>query len=233
MGLKRATEALMGGQLEMEHDVIYFDQSESKALRAEQVDKINNAAKFLKLLSDELTALIKGHASGEGNPTINQELSEQRASTVRDLLQGMGVSIVLTTVGVGSTQLAVAETAKDPKELERQRQQNRRVEIIITSNPLLSQQPQPPNLWQPLDHIPDPGAPFDSRRLRLPRRFRKPPQLRTKEMTEYKKDLDDWFKAHHILPDGIYSGVLGKFKNYEDAPPKGSPPSGGGDDDQQ
>jgi hypothetical protein len=221
----------MATYLELEHDVIFFDKGDPKVSRAVEVDKVNNAAKFLSLLSFDLNAVIKGHASAEGDPKFNQGLSEDRANTVRDLLRALGVSnLALTAFGVGSTEPAVAETAKAAKELEEQRQQNRRVEIIVTTNPTLVQQPAPANIWKRIDHLPQPG-PMDQRRLQVPRRFRKPPQLGTKEITSYKKDLDDWFKANHIDPKGLIGGVLGKFKSYEDEPDDRSPPGSGDDDD--
>jgi hypothetical protein len=224
-------EIHMAPHLELEHDVIYFDKGDPKVSRADEVDKINNAAKFLSLLSSDLNAVVKGHASFEGNAKFNQSLSEDRANTVRDLLRALGVlNLPLTAYGVGATEPAAAETAKVAKELEAQRQQNRRVEIIVTSNPTLVQQPKPANIWKRIDHLPQPG-PMGQRRLQVPPRFRKPPHLRSKEMPDYKKDLDDWFKANHIDPKLLIGGVLGIFKDYEDAPDDDSPPGSGNDDD--
>jgi hypothetical protein len=213
--------------LELEHDVIFFDTGDFKVSRAEEVDKIHAAAKFLSWMSSDVDGIVKGHASGEGNAQFNEDLSEQRANTVRDLLQALGVvNLPLTAVGVGSKEPAVPETAKTPDDLEAQRQQNRRVEIIVTTNPAATQQPQPPatpNIWRRIDDIPEPG-PMYQRRLKVPRRLRKPDE----------KDLPDvnkWLKDHHIDPKTI-GNLLGKFfKEYEDKPDDDSPGAGGDDDD--
>lgn len=102
--------------LELEHDIILFDKNDPKVSRAEEVDKIHAAAKFLSFMSADVDGVIKGHASSEGKEQFNQDLSEQRAITVRDLLQALGVvNLPLTAVGVGSKEPAVPETAKTPR----------------------------------------------------------------------------------------------------------------------
>jgi hypothetical protein len=101
---------------------------------------------------------------------------------------------------------------------------------VSRADPTLVQQPKPANIWKRIDHLPQPG-PMGQRRLQVPPRFRKPPHLRSKEMPDYKKDLDDWFKANHIDPKLLIGGVLGMFKDYEDAPDDDPPPGSGNDDD--
>ena len=70
---------------------------------------------------------VEGHTDSVGSDDYNQRLSEQRGSAVRDYLtqQGMPVSSV-TAKGLGKTQpVASNETAQG-------RQQNRRVELVIS-----------------------------------------------------------------------------------------------------
>jgi outer membrane protein OmpA-like peptidoglycan-associated protein len=70
---------------------------------------------------------VEGHTDSVGGDAYNQQLSEQRGSSVRDYLmqQGMpGTSV--TSKGFGKAQpVSSNETAKG-------RQENRRVEIVIS-----------------------------------------------------------------------------------------------------
>jgi outer membrane protein OmpA-like peptidoglycan-associated protein len=72
---------------------------------------------------------VEGHTDSVGGDDYNQRLSEQRGESVRDYLiqQGMPGSSV-TTRGFGKTQpVASNETAPG-------RQQNRRVELVISGD---------------------------------------------------------------------------------------------------
>ncbi len=70
---------------------------------------------------------IRGHASSEGNRDFNQRLSQQRAESVRNYLVNQGVaSVRMQAVGMG-IDFPVADNST-----EAGRQQNRRVEIILT-----------------------------------------------------------------------------------------------------
>jgi outer membrane protein OmpA-like peptidoglycan-associated protein len=72
---------------------------------------------------------VEGHTDSVGGDEYNQRLSEQRGGSVRDYLiqQGMPVSSV-TTKGFGKTQpVASNDTAEG-------RQQNRRVELVISGD---------------------------------------------------------------------------------------------------
>jgi len=72
---------------------------------------------------------VEGHTDSVGGDEYNQRLSEQRAAAVRDYLvqEGMATSSV-TARGFGETQpVASNETAKG-------RQQNRRVELVISGD---------------------------------------------------------------------------------------------------
>jgi outer membrane protein OmpA-like peptidoglycan-associated protein len=76
-----------------------------------------------------LSLAVEGHTDNVGGDSYNQELSEHRASSVRDYLtqQGMQPDSV-STQGFGETQpVASNETASG-------RQQNRRVELVISGD---------------------------------------------------------------------------------------------------
>ncbi len=70
---------------------------------------------------------VEGHTDSVGADDYNQQLSEQRGSSVRDYLthQGMPSSSV-TAKGFGETQPVASNDTTDG------RQQNRRVEIVIS-----------------------------------------------------------------------------------------------------
>jgi outer membrane protein OmpA-like peptidoglycan-associated protein len=70
---------------------------------------------------------VEGHTDSVGGDDYNQQLSEQRGATVRDYLTGQGMATgSVTSKGFGKTQpVASNETAEG-------RQQNRRVELVIS-----------------------------------------------------------------------------------------------------
>ena len=76
-----------------------------------------------------LRLAVEGYTDSVGGDAYNQRLSEQRGAAVRDYLtqEGMAASSV-TTKGFGKTQpVASNATAKG-------RQQNRRVELVISGD---------------------------------------------------------------------------------------------------
>ena len=72
---------------------------------------------------------MEGHTDSVGGDEYNQRLSEQRGTAVRDYLTREGMaSTSVTARGFGKTQpVASNETAKG-------RQQNRRVELVISGD---------------------------------------------------------------------------------------------------
>jgi outer membrane protein OmpA-like peptidoglycan-associated protein len=76
-----------------------------------------------------LTLNVEGHTDSVGGDSYNQQLSENRGSAVRDYLTGEGMSAnSVTSEGFGKTQpVASNETASG-------RQQNRRVELVISGD---------------------------------------------------------------------------------------------------
>ncbi|OPH37585.1 OmpA family protein [Moraxella atlantae] len=74
------------------------------------------------------TVTVKGHASAEGNPSFNQQLSQNRANAVAQYLAQRGVaSNRIQAVGYGISQ-PIADNST-----EAGRMQNRRVEITINA----------------------------------------------------------------------------------------------------
>lgn len=92
----------------------------------------------IRALVDQCPALkveVQGYASGEGNAAHNQDLSERRATRIRDWLIGQGVSPnkIERTVGYGDRYPAVPErTDVSASSLEAARVQNRRVAVMVT-----------------------------------------------------------------------------------------------------
>ncbi len=74
-----------------------------------------------------LNLQIEGHTDNVGGEDFNQQLSERRAASVRDFLVQQGVTAAsITARGLGKTQpVASNESAEG-------RQQNRRVELVVT-----------------------------------------------------------------------------------------------------
>jgi len=88
-----------------------------------------------------IAVIIEGHASREGNEKRNQELSDMRATKVKNWLIERGISPnkIELTIGYGSRRNAVtepdpksAEAKKmDPAQLEQIRKQNRRIAVRV------------------------------------------------------------------------------------------------------
>ncbi len=106
---------------------VLFDTAKS-TLRPDAREKL---AKVAGIVSGHpgLSLAVEGHTDNVGGDSYNQELSEHRASAVRDYLtqEGMQPDSV-STRGFGETQpVASNETASG-------RQQNRRVELVISGD---------------------------------------------------------------------------------------------------
>jgi outer membrane protein OmpA-like peptidoglycan-associated protein len=106
---------------------VLFDTAKF-SLRPEAREKL---AKVAGIVSGHpgLRLDVEGHTDNVGGDDYNQQLSEQRGSAVRDYLtqQGMQPNSV-STKGFGKTQpVASNETASG-------RQQNRRVELVISGD---------------------------------------------------------------------------------------------------
>lgn len=102
-----------------------FDESDPTD---EAVDTIQEAAQSLRENLGEGTEItIIGHTDGKGSDDYNQNLSEERAEAVRELLEEeLGADFTLTTEGRGSNELVAEEGGDDDEEA---RARNRRVEF--------------------------------------------------------------------------------------------------------
>jgi len=100
-------------------------------LKAGTVNHLDQLVAFLGRYPSR-TVMIEGHTDSVGSDDYNQGLSQRRADSVRSYLVRQGVDAArVTTMGAGeSTPVAGNESATG-------RQQNRRVEVII-SNPALA-----------------------------------------------------------------------------------------------
>ena len=99
-------------------------------LRPQVREKIAKVAGIL-MAYPGLTVKVEGHTDNTGQLAFNQELSERRASQVRDFLLSQGLSPQsITAAGLADTQpLASNDTPSG-------RQQNRRVELIVAGEPI-------------------------------------------------------------------------------------------------
>jgi outer membrane protein OmpA-like peptidoglycan-associated protein len=114
-------------------DAILFD-TDSAVLQPGAVDSLNQMADVM-IRYPENDIIVKGHTDSKGSEAYNQELSQKRATAVKDHLVSRGVTVQrITAQGLGETRpVATNETPEG-------RQQNRRVEIEIIPQP---EQPQP------------------------------------------------------------------------------------------
>jgi outer membrane protein OmpA-like peptidoglycan-associated protein len=101
-------------------------------LKAASTGNLDKLAKFLGEYP-ERTVMVEGHADNVGSDEYNQALSERRADGVKSYLIGQGVSAArLTAVGKGKS-VAIADNASAEG-----RQQNRRVEVVVSNTPIAS-----------------------------------------------------------------------------------------------
>ncbi|MCB1197773.1 MAG: OmpA family protein [Deltaproteobacteria bacterium] len=114
---------------------ILFDTG-SANLKSDATTALTNFADVLKQYPEnQLT--IEGHTDSTGSKTLNQQLSEQRAASVKSLLQGKGVdSTRMVTMGYADSK-PVASNAE-----AQGRAKNRRVEIIIVQEPTVQETAQ-------------------------------------------------------------------------------------------
>jgi len=103
---------------------ILFDTGRDM-LKPAAKDSLHKAAATLK--ASETNIIIQGHTDSTGSASVNQPLSERRASHVRDFLAASGVpSSRMTAVGYGSSSPAVTNDTDANRAL------NRRVQLEIS-----------------------------------------------------------------------------------------------------
>ena len=113
----------------------------SAELREAAVTQLQKLGELIKL-NPNATFVIEGHTDSTGTPEANQELSEERAKSVKNwLVEKMSIPATrIETIGMGSSKMIVSPRAVDANEegafdAEVARQQpNRRVEIVIKTN---------------------------------------------------------------------------------------------------
>ncbi len=105
---------------------IFFDTGRSE-LKSGARNTLTRIAQQLKD-DDDITIAIEGHTDSAGTDATNQSLSERRAAAVREALVNAGLSNArITVTGLGEANpVATNKTASG-------RQQNRRVELVITN----------------------------------------------------------------------------------------------------
>ena len=86
-----------------ENSIILF-QANSHVLNETYKSSIRNLAEELKKYS-ELSIVLEGHASSDGSESYNQNLSEKRANSVKNLLVNFGIKASqIKVIGYGETQ---------------------------------------------------------------------------------------------------------------------------------
>ena len=104
---------------------VLFETNQAKLLGTAE-ERLNQVAEAL-LADRDATMVVEGHTDSQGNDTINDKLSKDRADSVRDYLVKRGVSPDrITAVGKGSKS-PIADN-KNPEG----RANNRRVEIVVS-----------------------------------------------------------------------------------------------------
>ncbi len=126
--LEGATVTRIGEGIKITFDSgILFGFDSAKLTDASEAN-IRELAETLKKY-DDTEVLIEGHTDDRGAEDYNQQLSEQRAASVGDLLINLGVNDNrVTQIGYGESQ-PIADNAT-----ENGRRLNRRVEVAIFAN---------------------------------------------------------------------------------------------------
>jgi outer membrane protein OmpA-like peptidoglycan-associated protein len=105
--------------------------SNKYALLNTAMTKLDQVAEALKAQGSDKRMVVEGHTDSQGSDKINQPLSLNRATAVRDYLVSRGVpSERISAVGMGSSK-PIADNLSPEN-----RANNRRVEIIIGSSTL-------------------------------------------------------------------------------------------------
>jgi outer membrane protein OmpA-like peptidoglycan-associated protein len=110
---------------------VLFDTGKA-SLKSGATNNLNKLVAFLNEYSDR-TVLIEGYTDSVGSEDYNQGLSERRADSVKSYLAGQGIgSIRLSASGKGENDPVASNDSAAG------RQQNRRVEVIISNPPAAS-----------------------------------------------------------------------------------------------
>jgi len=105
---------------------IFFDYNKA-TIRSQSFGLLNEVAKVLKA-RPTMTVRIEGHTDDRGGATYNMKLSRERARSVRNYLIKAGIDPSrMVAEGFGLTRPLVPNTS------DANRDQNRRVEFVITN----------------------------------------------------------------------------------------------------
>lgn len=110
---------------------VLFDFDSAK-LRPEAEQALRNVVEILRA-HEGAKVRVEGHTDSKGSDRYNQQLSEERARSVRDWLtaaDGLG-GTEISIHGFGETKPAVANEMADGSDDPEGRQRNRRVDIIV------------------------------------------------------------------------------------------------------
>ena len=95
-------------------------------------DTMDGTIRLINRLYPRSTIQVRGHTDGTGTASLNQTLSERRASTVADYMRSQGVNAQsITSVGFGSSRPLTEERKPDGSDDAAGRRFNRRVEIVL------------------------------------------------------------------------------------------------------
>jgi len=125
-----ATTTPEGTVVTLPEQVLFdFDQA---VLRADAATSLADLAEVLAFYADRRVA-IRGHTDSRGDDAYNQDLSQRRATAVRDhLVTEHAVDPSrLEPTGFGETQPIAPNTRPDGADDPEGRQRNRRVEIVV------------------------------------------------------------------------------------------------------
>src|SRR5262249_56908676 len=107
---------------------VLFD-FDSAALRSASRDRLSEMAKVFTNYGDT-TLYVEGHTDSIGSASYNKQLSQRRADSVADYLEGLGVKAGrINTFGYGKSQPRATNSTAAGRQL------NRRVEIHVRANP--------------------------------------------------------------------------------------------------
>ncbi|MBC2712766.1 MAG: OmpA family protein [Desulfosarcina sp.] len=109
------------------HMIVSFDL-DSDLVRPGLYNELDRIAQVL-IKYPQTSILVEGHTDSTGSDTYNQQLSERRANSVKNLLVQRGVQVYrINTIGYGESRPVATNATPEG------RQMNRRVEIRINPN---------------------------------------------------------------------------------------------------
>ena len=117
-------------RIELSADVMFdFDSAE---LRAEAEQVLRNVAEIIRA-HEGANVRVEGHTDSKGSDSYNQQLSEERARSVRDwLMSADGLDgTEFSIYGFGESKPAAANEMTDGSDDPEGRQRNRRVDIVV------------------------------------------------------------------------------------------------------